>query len=101
MLKAAGFWPAALLTNCVWADWLLPRTLLTILFNARAADRRPGFAQRQMAKNQLRSLSTDCGSELACANIAVPVCTRMFSLAYCVLSVATSTSVIWLLAADR
>jgi hypothetical protein len=98
---AAGFWPAAIVDYSALGGLAPSPDVATTLFKARAADRRPGLAQRQISKNQLRSLSTDCGSEFACANIAVPVCTRMFSFAYCVLSVATSTSVIWLLADER
>jgi hypothetical protein len=48
-----------------------------------------------------RSFSAICGTALAWANIAVPVCTNMFSFANCVLSVATSTSMMTLFAADR
>ena len=46
-------------------------------------------------------MSTDCGSEFACANIAVPDCTKMFHFAKFVLSCATSTSVMRLFAAER
>ena len=45
--------------------------------------------------------NADCGNTFACVNIAVPLWTRMFARAYCVLSSATSTSLIRLFAADR
>src|SRR5262245_3823936 len=47
------------------------------------------------------SRKADVGTALAWANMAVPACTRMLYLANCVLSSATSTSLIRLLAAVR
>ena len=51
--------------------------------------------------NYAISFRTDCGTELAWANIAVPACTRMFDFANMVLSSATSTSLMRLFAAVR
>src|SRR6266571_1496056 len=47
-----------------------------------------------------RSLSTDCGSWLACATIAVPACCRIWARDMFAVSDAKSASVIRLAAAD-
>src|SRR5437868_14300714 len=58
-----------------------------------------GTELRALLTGYWRRRNADCGVAFACANIAVPACTRMLSLEKLVLSCATSTSVMRLLAA--
>ncbi len=64
-----------------WLSWLLPRR-----DNSNSFLREPGRIYRPpglsvLRNDYCRSLRTDCGSELACANMAVPDWTKMLYLA--------------------
>ena len=79
---------------------LCVRLLQVPLFIPGRPEGRPGLPTC-LLQNYWSNLSTEFGSELACANMAVPVWTRMLYFAYCVLSCATSTSMMALFAAAR